>query len=719
MPRTRIAMHLGAPTLFLDDQPVYAAEYWPGWGPPETEAQREEYGRAGKLGLHIYNTAVFSETWVGPGQYNFSQLEAKFGRFVEVDPGALFHIRMSIEAPEWWRQAYPEECEEFEDGTRFAQSYASSRWRQDAGDLIRAYLAFLRQSWIGARVVAYHPCAAPWQEWGTYNSMYDKCSDYSLPMQAHYRAWLRQRYGHDQALRTAWQDPGVSLDTAVVPAPEVQRAQERFTFRDPVADRQAMDYLECFNELVADDIVYFCRLIKEAAHGENIVGVFYGYLMEMAWNAGFFYRAPSYPFSAYARSGHLALARLLDCPYIDFFSSPLSYGFRHVGGDAPYMVLHDSIKAHGKIYFAEDDCRSHLTGPTDQNYGAPKTPQDAVSIYRRNFANALCRSSGIWWLGGENAASTLEEDLRACLEEFAHLGQASMHLDRSTASQIAVVVDERSLIHKGFDKHLEWSAIFLQRHFGLARCGAPYDVWLLDDLANGRAPSYRMYLFLNAWTLDARQRQGLRQHVLRDGALAVWGYASGVSDTIGFGPELVSDLTGIRMRQEDLIWGSEAVVTNHEHPLTRRLPASTHWGTPADIGPSFEVIDDQAVVLGVVVTGNGRCEPGVAYKEQDGWRSLYVGAPNLPAAVLREFARFAGVHVYSEEDDVLYANHCFVGLHTVKGGEKQIRLPEARPVYEVYSRRVVAPDPVAQFADAVSARETRLYYLGHPVDLGR
>lgn len=712
MPKTHIGSHHGAPTLFIDDEAVFSAEYWPGWGAPETDEQRREYGLAGEFGLNIYNNAIFAETWVGPAEYDFSQLEGKFQKFVDVNPNTLLHIRMPIEAPQWWREQYPDECELLEDGTRLAQSYASRIWRNQAADLIRAYIEFVRSTWIGDRVVAYHPCASPSQEWVPNNAMYNKCSDYSEPMRRHFRAWLAERYGDDATLRRAWQRGEVSLETVEVPSPQVQCACGRYSFRDPIADRTAIDYLLCFNALVADDIIHMCRAAKEACDHENIVGIFYGYLMELSWNAGYFYRDDGYPFSAYARSGHLALKKLLDADVVDFFSSPLSYGFRAVGGEAPYMTLHDSIKAHGKIYFAEDDCRSHLGRATDTNYGVPIEPVDSVSIYRRNFAQALCRSSAIWWLGGDSGANTNDPDLRGSLAQFMRIGRASMAMDRSSAAEIAVVVDDRSLIYEGFRKDLDWSAIFLQRHFGLSRCGAPHDLWHLDDIINGVAPAYKMYLFLNAWLLDEKQRQALRNHVMKDNALLVWIYAPGITDGTDFGAAPISDITGIRMHQEDLIWGREAVITNYEHPLTRALPSSTHWGTPADVGPCFEVADDHAVTLGIIVTCNGRCEPGVVYKDMEHWRSLYVGAPNVPAHVLREMARFAGVHIYSETDDVLYANHCFVALHTVKGERKTVSLAAPSCVYDVYENRQVAQTPVTSFTDVVPARMTKLYYLG-------
>jgi hypothetical protein len=83
----------------------------------------------------------------------------------------------------------------------------------------------------------------------------------------------------------------------------------------------------------------------------------------------------------------------------------------------------------------------------------------------------------------------------------------------------------------------------------------------------------------------------------------------------------------------------------------------------------------------------------------------------LPPGVLRELARYAGVHIYSESEDVMYADHNFVALHTVRSGAKTIQLPHSADVWEVYTDRQVASG-VSQFTDTMSSGATHLYYYG-------
>jgi hypothetical protein len=98
-------------------------------------------------------------------------------------------------------------------------------------------------------------------------------------------------------------------------------------------------------------------------------------------------------------------------------------------------------------------------------------------------------------------------------------------------------------------------------------------------------------------------------------------------------------------------------------------------------------------------------------REHGDWASVYSAAPALPPGVLREMARYAGVHIYSESEDVLYADHNYVALHTVRAGLKTIRLPHRAEVWEVFSDRQVGRD-CSEFTDLMEAGSTHLYYYG-------
>ncbi|MEM3470119.1 MAG: hypothetical protein QXZ36_05165, partial [Thermoproteota archaeon] len=148
-----------------------------------------------------------------------------------------------------------------------------------------------------------------------------------------------------------------------------------------------------------------------------------------------------------------------------------------------------------------------------------------------------------------------------------------------------------------------------------------------------------------------------------------------------------------------------------DHPITRDLPAATSFGTDLHVGPVPYVEDPDAEILGTLVYSRGMCVPGMAVKEFSGWKSIYIGAPNVPPNVLRSIASYAGVHIYSYSDDVLYADRNFICMHAVKPGVKRICLPRESDVYETIGKRLVAKEAV-EFMDDFKAGETKLYYYG-------
>jgi hypothetical protein len=136
------------------------------------------------------------------------------------------------------------------------------------------------------------------------------------------------------------------------------------------------------------------------------------------------------------------------------------------------------------------------------------------------------------------------------------------------------------------------------------------------------------------------------------------------------------------------------------------------WGSSAPIGPNFHVQDESAIELGQLVYTLGRCKPGFALKEMDGWNSIYLSSPDVPAPVLRGIARYAGVHLYSEAGDVLHATPDLLGIHTVSGGAREFKLPSrVDVVYDLYQDTLIAQD-TNSFSVTLPPASSELYYTG-------
>ena len=716
--RAEVKPFNGSPALFLDGKPVFPAINWVSGPRPDGWDFEEQARLSAQTGLHIYAFDVGKGTeWVGPGpgragDFDFSTVEARFGRVLKADPGTLFHLRVYLETghDDWWEKAHLDECEILSDGRRNGMSFASKVWREQAKEFLRAYIGHFRKTGLYDRVIAYQVGAGHTGEWVKgESSMYAPCGDFSRPMRLYFRDWLRKRYGNDVSkLRAAWHSPSVAFDTAAVPGAERQLEARLYTFRDPASEQDVIDYFQALADLCGDAVVDLCRTVKQETGGNRLAGAFYGYLLDLAWNGGFFRERPDSDYSTYQRSGHLGLRRVLASPDVDFLVSPYSYGFRGMGGDSPSMLPAESVRLHGKLLLIEDDTRTHADRE-DPNYGQVKTLAASRTILRRNLAHFLTHGEGAWWaLWKVNAAKVPE--FGTLLREFKDIGERSMTLDRSSAAEIAVFLDDESFFYETCRYNLDIPLIFQQRLWGLPRLGAPFDVFLLDDFLAGKLRPYRLYIFLNPFRLDAGRRKAMARELRRDGRTALWIYAPGY---LKEGPALenMEELTGLHFGLGEQPWGPLVHVTDFGHPVTKGLSQDLFWGTNAKLAPLFYIDDPAARILGEVVYSQGNCRPGFAVKEFPGWKSAYSAAPDIPANVLRNIARWAGVHVYSDAGDVLYANRSLLGVHTLAGGARVFKLPaRAETVYDAFGKRIVAKG-VSEFAVTLAPESTELYIL--------
>ena len=369
------------------------------------------------------------------------------------------------------------------------------------------------------------------------------------------------------------------------------------------------------------------------------------------------------------------------------------------------------MRVHGKLYIMEEDSRTYLT-PPENGYGRAESVPESLAMLQRNFGEVLTRGQGAWWCGGTSNVDPVQEPaFRPLLKRFQELGTWALQLERPPSAEIAVLVDDESMMYQSVRNDLDIPLIFQQRLFGLPRLGAPCDYYLLQDLLEDRLPPYKMYVFLNAFRLDRARRQALARQLHRDNRVAVWIYASGYIDET---PSLenMTDLTGFQFYQGEHAWGPMVHIIDFDHPITRELSQDLFWGTNSRLGPVFHVADPEARTLGHVIYSQGRCRPGLSVKEFPDWRSIHIAAPNVPPGVLRGIARYAGVHLYDMAGDVVYATPQLLCVHTAAGGERSLHLPEpAEVVYDLFARERVAEN-VDRFDVVVPPRSTTMYYTG-------
>ena len=600
-------------------------------------------------------------------------------------------------------------------GTYLNPSFASKAWLADAGKFVRALIRYVHEHGLNEYVLGYLVGAGECEEWGKVGHLEDWAGDYSRPMQEAFREWLRGKYGGDvRALREAWGDQGVEFEQDLVPSVAEQGDADLLLFKDPRRRRRAIDHFQCVAHVSARDINTLCGAVKEACHRESLAGVFYGYLQEIVWNDGFFGQRSTDADVAHAgaaRSGHCGLGEVLACPDVDFLSSPYAYPFRWVGGEGGFASASASVRLAGKLWISEEDMRTHLW-PQGSFWGQTRSTYETVVVLKRQMANIITHAGGAWWCDwhGDTGGAYAEPEVMETFRRFLEVGQHHLSLpDRSSAAEVAMVIDAEDWFYRSTLNNFDipnWR----QRTWGIVRMGTPVDCLLLSDLLEGRAGEYKLYFFKNACHFSASDRERIKALLRRDGKVSLWVYAPGFVDE-DLSVAHCYDLTGIKLDMTARQWGAHIYLSNFSHPITRNLPTSTFWGTDMRLGPLFTVEDPEALTLGTVVTSCGRCEPGFVIREHGDWASVYSAAPALPPGVLREVARYAGVHIYSESEDVLYADHNYVALHTVRGGLKTIRLPHRASVWEVFSDRQVGRD-CSEFTDLMEAGSTHLYYYG-------
>lgn len=647
-----VCEHGGAPALWIDGRPDTGLMHWNRRMTPEDVAIFRD------AGVHLFSFMGAPEMPNpdgGPVDYSDGMaakvpvltpqyIDETMKMIVRTDPKAKVLLRLRLTTPDWWRRQHPGETVRIWDEETKGGWYdhkwgapSSEAWCRLMEESVRRTIRHCEKTWPG-RIIGYHPglgsCAENSYDWGQSVADFSRVSRGS--------------------------------SSGKVPDPEAYFSRSIVDSRrllDPVEDAEAIAFRRNQSRTMADAVLRLSHAVKDelARLGRRkVCGAFYGYFCFSPNRMQFF------------ASGHGDFKRVLESPDIDLICAPLDYSSRAPGNVALAQTLPASVALHGKLYYGEEDTRFHTANSPDQCVsGDPKTSCD---LLWRNFANAYSQGGSMWWMDLFGEGWYRDRDLARTVRDCRAFAEAHL-ANRTSVAQIAVFVSERSPDYERVAPIPLANEVLSPTLNEVASVGAPFDVYLLEDLpllsASGRLAQYRLAVLPNAHAVDSALREEIRRSLCADGRTVVFqglpGYVCGREK----GVECVKRLTGIAVRE----LANRNAATAEAFPDGRRIV----WGSVHRSDPQLVIADPEAEELGWFVQGTVLVKPGVsnggalASRRFPNWRSVICTIHSLPSELLRHFAAEAGVHVYSEHGDQVFAGPDWCAMSAKMPGRHVMR----------------------------------------------
>ncbi|MBQ3289253.1 MAG: hypothetical protein IJH50_07585 [Kiritimatiellae bacterium] len=487
-------------------------------------------------GVHLFGLGLNLETaWRPDGTVDVTFAEEAMRSALAIDPEARFFVCLSaVLPPRWWAASHQDELvgyigAEVDINQReclkncAAPSAASKAWRSDFEKCLRNAVAQFEGSVFAKRIFAYRVDWGINHEWHYYG-MRGLMPDNGKAMTSAFRGWLRKAYGDDvAALRTAWNDSSVTFETAVTPSAADRLRKSSGRFRDPVKERNVIDYERCHARLLRSLLLACNRAVKEACGGRALVGNYCGY----------YFGVPET-----AEGWHLENDVILDSPYVDFQCSPSIYGAesRRRGCGQYARCLLEGLRSRGKLAILEAD---NSTTASESPYCRYSDSTEAdIAVLARDFAQSLCWGCGYWYFdfGQGWYADAAFKDFFAKIYPIRRRSD-----DCRSVSEVLVVGDYESVMFTHAEcPPLKENLAMTDLANAMSCAGAPFDSASVGDVANGRVKEYKAYIFPNLhYATDEKRDAVLR--LRRQGAKLAWIGAAGAIGPDGTVPKGIAE----------------------------------------------------------------------------------------------------------------------------------------------------------------------------------
>ena len=335
------------------------------------------------------------------------------------------------------------------------------------------------------------------------------------------------------------------------------------------------------------------------------------------------------------------------------------------------------------------------TGPPDLN--------TTINQELRQLATQVHHGAAGWWFDMEGGWFDSPEAM-GMIRKLNEIGSNSIHFNRSSVSEVAVVVDEKSMLYIGIGNDL-YNSLILEQPLEFGRIGTPVDWILVDDI--GKSNQYKMYVMLNLFHVTDSNKVLISKLQAGAAKSILWVYAPGLmTDKVDI--TNCGNLTGIKLKLLKDKAPLQIEINDKGHEMFPNLVKGFKYGTQYKIGPVIAADDTSSQILGTIY---GFDEAGLVYKEIKGVQTYYSASTKLSYDLLRAIAVKSGVHIYNDIDDGTYVNKSFVSIHTVRGGKRTLSFPNTVNLYDVYNDTIVATSSKKVIVD-LPVRTTAMYFIG-------
>ncbi len=655
--------------------------------------------------------------WVGENKYDYTETDKYIEAYLKQKPDVKLILRFWFGYPRnfWWAVKHPEYCivPRVRDKGRKMPSYASLKWRKEAGEALYRVVKHVEEKY-GNNIVGYVPgggSCGEWFQWYAYTEDKDRFTkgyemgDYSEPMKKAYRKFVKEKYKTVENMNRVCGTSFKSFNELELPDVSQRLNAKIGHLRDIKKEQQVLDYYEIFNRQVLETQIYFAKKTKEACNGKKVVGVFYGYQWLVQPRGGV---SP-------ARSGHVHLDEVISCPYVDYIIAPYHYSFRQLEGVMSGQGVVASVIRRGKQYIHECDGSTYLKycWPCEDHHN-PRTPEQSGDILRRDLSKVLMQGTSMWFMDlglGMYDSPEMVREIKSVLE----VGRKNYWKTGYDNHQVAVVLQARDGFYFREDEPLLAPSIPQFKQFELERMGLGYDDLMLEDLKHldpKQTEQYKFWIFPSIVHLSDKELKLIKKHCLRNGNYVLWVYAPGALFEKGIDLKRMESICGFKCGYT-MEPGELAVkVNSSKDPLLRGRKSPIVYGTygepspdliryhsslrhypGSDVGfsitPRFYIKKANRVLGNVLDIDSGQ-HAGLAVKGMGNWVSVLSVAPMVPKYILRNIARAAGCHVFTDFLGQTYNSKNYVGFFAHETGDCVIKLPYLAKVTDVFKEKVIA-----------------------------